>query len=436
MAESILLRHRQIPNLDQLAVYQDNRGFEAFRKVASTMQPDEVIELIKASGLRGRGGAGFPTGLKWAFTDKKNWPHYVVVNADESEPGTFKDREIMESNPFQFLEGVAITAYAVGAHAAYIYLRGEFWQLAEALDRKIAELETAGFLGDQIFGTEYALRMYTHLGAGAYICGEETALLESLEGKLGQPRLRPPFPPSFGLYGKPTVVNNVETLTNVPMIVDRGVEWFRSFGTEKSPGTKIFCLSGRVNRPGNYELPLGTTFRELIFEHGGGIIDGRQIKAIMPAGASSSLIVADDRALDTPMDYESVPSVGAQLGSASLIIVDETVEIDWLVSKTVHFFKHESCGKCTPCREGTYWMEHITHRITHGAGTAADVQLLKDVASQIRGKCLCALGEFSVEAVLSGIERFRADFDAKVSGGTVEEPTAIPLGVDTLNTNA
>jgi NADH-quinone oxidoreductase subunit F len=436
MAEHILLRHRQIPDLDQLSVYQANRGYEAFRKVVTTMQPDEVIELVKASGLRGRGGAGFPTGMKWSFTDKKAWPHYVVVNADESEPGTFKDREIMESNPFQFLEGVAIAAYAVGAQLAYIYLRGEFWQIAGALEQKIAELEAAGFLGDKIFGTDYALRMHTHLGAGAYICGEETALLESLEGKLGQPRLRPPFPPSFGLYGKPTVVNNVETLTNVPLIVDRGVEWFRGFGTEKSPGTKIFCLSGRVNRPGNYELPLGTTFRELIYEHGGGIIDGRKIKAIMPAGASSSLIVANEQALDTKMDYESVPSVGAQLGSASLIIIDETVSIDWLISKTVHFFKHESCGKCTPCREGTYWMEKLTHRIAHGEAVAADVQLLKDVASQIKGKCLCALGEFSIEAVLSGLDRFREDFESNVSGGTVEEPTGLPVGVDTLSTNA
>ncbi len=435
MPELILLRHRQIPGLDQLQVYLHNRGFEAFRKVVTSMQPDEVIETVKASGLRGRGGAGFPTGMKWAFTDKKAWPHYVTVNADESEPGTFKDREIMESNPFQFLEGVAITAYAVQAYTAYIYLRGEFWQIAASLDQKIAELEQAGFLGEKIFGSEYSLRIYTHLGAGAYICGEETALLESLEGKLGQPRLRPPFPPSFGLYGKPTVVNNVETLTNVPMIIDRGVEWFHSFGTEKSPGTKIFSLSGRVNRPGNYELPLGTTFRELIFEHGGGILDGGQIKAIMPAGASSSLIVANDQALDTKMDYESVPSVGAQLGSASIIVIDDTVDMTWLVNKTVHFFKHESCGKCTPCREGTYWMEHIIHRISQGEGAPADVQLLKDVASQIRGKCLCALGEFSIEAVLSGIDRFRGDFDAAVTGRTVEQPAMIPAGVDTLRTN-
>jgi len=406
----ILLRHREIPGIDQLEVYQRVGGFSAFRKAVTTMQPADVTEVVKASGLRGRGGAGFPTGMKWAFIDNKNWPHYVVANADESEPGTFKDREIMEGNPFQFLEGVAIAAYAIQAHVAYVYLRGEFWQLAGVLDQKIAQLEAAGFLGDRLFGTDYSLRIYTHLGAGAYICGEETAMLESLEGKLGQPRLRPPFPPSFGLYGKPTVVNNVETLTNVPLIIEKGAAWYRTFGTEKSPGMKIFSLSGCVNKPGNYELPLGTTFRELIFTHGGGLPAGRKVKAIMPAGASSSLIVATEQALDTPMDYESVPSVGAQLGSASVIIIDDSVSIDWLLNKTLHFFKHESCGKCTPCREGTYWMMHLAERICSGEAEQSDVELLKNVASQIKGKCLCALGEFSIEAVLSGIERFPEDF--------------------------
>jgi len=410
MGEYILLRHRQIPGINKLEVYRQNRGFEAFKKVITTMQPDEVTEVVKASGLRGRGGAGFPTGLKWAFTDKKAWPHYVVANADESEPGTFKDREIMEGNPFQFLEGVAIAAYAVQASAAYVYLRGEFWQLANSLDGFLAEMESAGFLGEKLFGTEYSLHIYTHLGAGAYICGEETALLESIEGKLGQPRLRPPFPPAFGLFGKPTVVNNVETLTNVPLIIDKGPQWFRAFGTEKSPGMKIFSLSGCINHPGNYELPLGTTFRELIFDYGGGLPGGHNIKAIMPAGASSSMIVATQQALDTPMDYESVPSLGAQLGSASIIVIDDSVKMDWLINKTVHFFAHESCGKCTPCREGTYWMRYLTDRIATGRGVVEDVQLLQAVANQIKNKCLCALGEFSIEAVLSGIERFKEDF--------------------------
>ena len=254
-------------------------------------------------------------------------------------------------------------------------------------------------------------------------------MLESLEGKLGQPRLRPPFPPSFGLYGKPTVVNNVETLTNLPMIVEHGAEWYRQVGTERSPGSKIFCLSGRVNRPGNYELPLGTTFRQLIYEHGGGIPGERPVKAIMAAGASSSLIVATEEALDTPMDYESVPKLGAQLGSASVIVIDDTVSIDWVVDKTVHFFNHESCGKCTPCREGTYWMRHLIDRIHGGEASWQEVQLLKDVATQIRGKCLCALGEFSIEAVLSGIERFEADFRKAVIDQPVEEPMPVGEGV-------
>jgi NADH-quinone oxidoreductase subunit F len=414
MGEYILLRHRNIAGLNQLPVYRQNGGFQAFRRVVTSMQPAEVVDLVKASGLRGRGGAGFPTGMKWSFIDDKNWPHYVVANADESEPGTFKDREIMEGNPFQFLEGVAIACFAVKANVAYIYLRGEFWQLADQLDEQIAELEAAGLLGDSLFGSDYSLRIYTHLGAGAYICGEETALLESLEGKLGQPRLRPPFPPAVGLFGKPTIVNNVETLANVPLIVEKGADWYRSFGTERSPGTKVFSLSGNVNMPGNYELPLGTTFRELIFTHGGGLAEGRSVKAIMPAGASSSLIVATEQALDTPMDYESVPSVGAQLGSASVIVVDDSIDIKWLLNKTLHFFKHESCGKCTPCREGTFWMAHISDRLQAGKAAAQDVELLHTVASQIRGKCLCALGEFSIEAVISGIERFPEDFKIPV----------------------
>jgi NADH-quinone oxidoreductase subunit F len=421
MTELILLRHRQIPDLKQLEVYRQHGGFESFQKAVTNMNPYDVTNQVKNSGLRGRGGAGFPTGLKWTFIDNENWPHYVVANADESEPGTFKDREIMEGNPFQFLEGVALAAFAIQANEAYVYLRGEFWQVAEALDRQIAELKDAGLLGENLFDTDYCLRIFTHLGAGAYICGEETALLESMEGKLGQPRLRPPFPPSYGLYGKPTVVNNVETLTNVPIIISRGADWYSSIGTEKSTGPKVFSLSGRVNKPGNYELPLGTTFRELIFEHGGGITDGNEIKAIMAAGASSSLIVANDQALDTPMDYESVPNVGGALGSASVIVIDDSVSIDWVLHKTLHFFSHESCGKCTPCREGTFWMRHIIDRIHDGNAEWSDVELLNEVAMQIKGKCLCALGEFSIEAVTSGIQRFEADFRAKAAGSSNDE---------------
>jgi NADH-quinone oxidoreductase subunit F len=410
----ILLRHRDIPDIHKMTVYKKNGGFAAFKNAVTKMKPSEVTELVKNSGLRGRGGAGFPTGTKWSFIDNKVFPHYFVANADESEPGTFKDREIMESNPFQFLEGLAIGSYAVGASVAYIYLRGESWEIATLLDEKIEEMEKAGYLGENLFGKGYSLRIYTHLGAGAYICGEETALLESLEGKRGQPRVRPPFPALVGLYGKPTIINNVETLTNVPMILANDANWYKTMGTGDSAGVKIFSLSGRVRKPGNYELPFGTTFRQLIYEHGGGILDGRPVKALMPAGASSSLIVVDDKVLDTPMDYASVRTLGSELGSASVIVIDDTVSVEWIVNKTIHFFKHESCGKCTPCREGTYWMQNITNRIHSGKGTQEDVDLLLNVAKKMQGKCLCPLGEFSTMAVVTGIERFPQDFKKAV----------------------
>jgi NADH-quinone oxidoreductase subunit F len=417
MTEHILLRHRDVPDIDQLDVYLEHGGFEALKEVVLKRTPQEVIDLVKSSGLRGRGGAGFPTGVKWSFLSPGVFPRYVVANADESEPGTFKDREILERNPFQFLEGVAICCYASQAETGYVYCRGEFWDLAHALEQKISILEERGFLGKRIFNSDFDLKLNVHLGAGAYICGEETALLESLEGKLGQPRLRPPFPAAEGLYAKPTVVNNVETLTNLPPIINRGVDWYRTIGTEKSPGPKIFCLSGHVQRPGNYELPLGTTFRELIFEHGGGIPDGRSIKAILPAGASAPMLPATDEVLDTPMDYESVPEVGSMLGSASIIVMDETVDVSWVTYKTTSFFKHESCGKCTPCREGTYWLYHIMHRFEAGEATAEDIALLDSVAHGVEGKCLCALGEFSIMPIISGIERFRKDFDARTKDG-------------------
>ncbi|MEJ2012139.1 MAG: NADH-quinone oxidoreductase subunit NuoF [Anaerolineales bacterium] len=414
MTEHILLRHRDVDDIDRLDVYRKHGGYEAFEKVVKRQSPQQVIDEVKASGLRGRGGAGFPTGVKWSFLTPDVFPRYVVANADESEPGTFKDREILEHNPFQFLEGVAICAYAAQANVAYVYCRGEFWDLAHALEARIEELYQAKLLGEKLFGTDYKLDIHIHLGAGAYICGEETALLESLEGKLGQPRLRPPFPAAAGLFAKPTVVNNFETLTNLPPIITRGAEWYRTIGTEKSPGPKVFSLSGHVERPGNYELPLGTSFRELIFEHGGGIPGGRKIKGIMPAGASAPLLPATDEVLDTGMDYESVPEVGSQLGSASIIVMDDSVDISWMVYKTSSFFKHESCGKCTPCREGTYWMYHVTKRIQEGNASAEDIDLLDSVARGIQGKCLCALGEFALMPVISGIEHFRADFQTHI----------------------
>jgi NADH-quinone oxidoreductase subunit F len=404
----LLLRHRDIPNLRQLEVYQANGGFEAFRKVVTSMQPAEALNEVKASGLRGRGGAGFPTGKKWSFLPDDLWPHYVVANADESEPGTFKDREILENNPFQFLEGLMIACYTVSANTAYIYIRGEFFQIARELDRRISELEAAGLLGKQLFGTNYNLRLYTHLGAGAYVCGEETALLESIEGKLGQPRLRPPYPASSGLFGKPTVINNVETLTNVPLILKNGAAWYHSMGT----GVKIFSLSGCVNRPGNYELPLGTTFRHLIYDLGDGIPAGRKIKAIMPAGASSKLIVADDRTLDAPMDYESLAQLGSSLGSASVIILDESVNIAWLIGKTIRFYECESCGKCTPCREGTRILIDTMEKINCGEGESADLDILLRAADTMTKASLCGLGQAAPNLLASALRNFRPEFES------------------------
>ncbi len=416
MTEYLLLRHRNRgeENIADLDTYLSLGGFEAYERVVTTMTPQEVIDIVKASGLRGRGGAGFPTGVKWSFLSDR-FPRYVVANSDESEPGTFKDREIMEQNPFQFLEGLMICAYAAQAEVAYNYCRGEFWELTQVLESKVRQLNDRGLLGRRIFDTDYSLQINHHLGAGAYICGEESALLESIEGKLGQPRLKPPFPADRGLYQLPTVVNNTETLTNVPLIISRGPEWYKSIGTEKSCGPKIMCLSGHAKHPGNYETPLGITFRELIFDLAGGIRDDKALKAIMPSGASAPFLPASDEVLDTPLTYEDIPKIGSQLGSASIILLDETVDISWAALKTMKFFEHESCGKCTPCRAGTYWMYHLLGRINSDKAEPADVDLLGEVAQQVVGKCLCPLGDFATSAVFSGIELFQQDFNLHIA---------------------
>ncbi|MCS7259723.1 MAG: NADH-quinone oxidoreductase subunit NuoF [Anaerolineae bacterium] len=414
LREHILLRHRDIPDIGSLEVYLAHGGYQALAKALRTLSPGQVIELVKASGLRGRGGAGFPTGLKWSFVPQDAPTKYVVVNADESEPGTFKDREIIEGNPHQLLEGTALCAYAIGARVAYIYGRGEFRHLFAGLQRAIDEAYQAGWLGQNIQGSDFSLDVYLHLGAGAYICGEETALLESLEGKLGMPRARPPFPAQVGLYGQPTVVNNVETLANVPPIVRHGPEWYRQFGTERSPGVKIFCLSGCITRPGNYELPLGVPLRVLIEECGGGAPDGRAIQAILPSGASSLLLPGYNPELR--LDYESLQAAGAALGSASFVVLDETVDIVWAVSKVIRFFEHESCGKCTPCREGTYWMVDVYRRLLEGRAWPDDVELLLSIADQMDGNCFCALGEFAICPVRSSIQHFRPAYEARLPG--------------------
>jgi NADH-quinone oxidoreductase subunit F len=411
LEKHVLLRQRDVENIHEIEVYLANGGYEALKHALKKMRPETVTQEVRNSGLRGRGGAGFPAGVKWGFIPKDVFPKYVVVNADESEPGTFKDREIMEGNPHQLIEGIVLCAYAVGAETAYIYGRGEFRTLfTTTLQKAVDDAYAKGFLGKNILGTKFSLDLYLHLGAGAYICGEETALLNSLEGVLGQPRSRPPFPAVAGLYAKPTVINNVETLANVPPIVLNGANWYRQFGTEKSPGPKIFSLSGRVNKPGNYELPLGTPMRYLIEECGGGIIDGKAVKGILPAGASSAIMGADK--LDTPMDYESMAEAGSMLGSASFIILDETIDGVWAAEKNIKFFKHESCGKCSPCREGTFWLASVYRKLREGRGTKQDVELLNTIIEQMEGNCFCLLGEFVIPGVRTSIELFRDEYEA------------------------
>ncbi|MBC7811730.1 MAG: NADH-quinone oxidoreductase subunit NuoF [Burkholderiales bacterium] len=411
----ILFREKDIPDIHKYDVYTANGGYEGLRKSVA-MQPSEVIDVVKASGLRGRGGAGFPTGVKWSFIPKSEPIKYVAVNADESEPGTFKDRQIMENNPHQLIEGAMICAYAIQATAVYIYLRGEFWDLAHELDKCIEEAQRNNLVGDNVLGSGWNCPVYTHLGAGAYICGEESALLESLEGKLGQPRVRPPFPAQKGggLYGEPTVVNNVETLGSVPFIMREGPAAYKAIGTEKSPGTKVFCVCGSVQKPGNYELPLGTTFRELIFDHAGGMAEGRTIKAILPSGASGPIVPANDKVLDSPLTYEDMAALDTVLGSASVIVLDDSVDVVWAAMKMTKFFKHESCGKCTPCREGTYWLDKVISRIMDDKGRPEDVDLINNIAKNMTGVTLCALGDFAANPILATIKNFPDEFKAHI----------------------
>jgi NADH-quinone oxidoreductase subunit F len=407
----LLLRHREIENLKKLDVYRAHGGYDGLKKALS-MAPADVIQVMKDSGLRGRGGAGFPTGLKWSFIPKGDGEKYVVVNTDESETGTFKDRELMEGNPHQVIEGTLIAAYAIGAKLTFNYMRGEYMDAAYAFEEALKECYAAGILGQNILGSAYSCDMYPHYGAGAYICGEETALLESLHGNLGQPWSKPPFPAIEGLYRKPTVVNNTETLANVPLIIQNGAEWYKGMGTPGSTGPKIVCLSGHVNKPGNYEIIMGMTYRELIYDLAGGIPGGRKVKAFFPSGGSGPVVMAD--ALDAPITYEGLDKYGSAMGSASVIVCDETVNMVWAARKATHFFRHESCGKCTPCREGTFWLDKVIHKVDAGHGTENDVIVLNSVATQIGGKCLCALGEFAKNPVLSTIKLFPEDYQAKV----------------------
>ena len=409
----VLLRHREIPDLHKLEVYRQHGGYEGLKKALS-MTPAEVIDVVKASNLRGRGGAGFPTGVKWSFIPKNVPDTYVLINTDESETGTFKDRELIEHNPHQVIEGALIAAYAINSHLVFNYLRGEFMDAAYAFEEALLECREAGIIGKNILDSDYSVEFYTHFGAGAYICGEETALIESLAGNLGQPWSKPPFPAVEGLYRKPTVVNNTETLANVPAILVNGPDWFKQMGTADSPGVKIVCLSGHIERPGNYEVPLGTTYRQLL-EMAGGVRGGKKFKALLPSGGSGPIVI--ENALDAACSYEGLTPFHSVMGSASLIVMDETTDMVWAALKMTHFFRHESCGKCTPCREGTYWMEKVLHRIYHGGGTEDDIKLLESIANNMTGKCLCALGEFATSPVLSSIRYFLPEYKAKVAAG-------------------
>jgi NADH-quinone oxidoreductase subunit F len=408
--EPVLLTHPGRGTPVSLKEYEAEGGYVGWRKALTQMSPDQVVEEVKAAGLRGRGGAGFPTGNKWGFIPKAPGAKYVAVNADESEPGTFKDRELMEVEPHRVLEGIALCCFAIGAETAFIYIRGEYVEPANRLEAAIAEAEAAGLLGRGCLGTQINVRILVFRGAGAYICGEETALLESLEGRRPMPRSRPPFPAVEGLYRRPTVINNVETLANVPAIIDRGSGWYNSIGTPpRNTGPKIFCLSGRVNRPGNYELPLGAvTVRQLIDNYGQGVIDGKSVKGVLTAGVSAPILTADK--LDTKLDYDSVQAAGSMLGSASLIVLDADTCIVRAAALMEEFFRHESCGKCTPCREGTSWLHKILLRIEQGRGVPGDLDLLLSLSGEISGKVLCALGDFATSPVVATVKQYRDEY--------------------------
>ena len=392
------------------AGYTRHKGYQAARKALTTMQPDDVIQTVKDSGLRGRGGAGFPTGMKWGFIPQgDNKPHYFVVNADESEPGTCKDIPLMMANPHVLVEGIIIGSYAIRSNHAFIYIRGEVPHVLRRVQAAVAEAYANGELGKNIHGSGYDLELTVHAGAGAYICGEETALLDSLEGYRGQPRLRPPFPAVAGLYACPTVVNNVESVASVPSIIANGIEWFGKFGTEKSKGFTLYSLSGHVKNPGQIEAPLGITLRELL-DLAGGMREGSTLKFWTPGGSSTPILTAEH--LDVPLDYESIAEAGSMLGTKALQIFDQTTSVVRCVLRWTEFYKHESCGKCTPCREGTWWLQQIMERIEQGKGTEEDIEKLLDLCDNIMGRSFCALGDGATSPITSAIEYFRDEFIA------------------------
>jgi NADH-quinone oxidoreductase subunit F len=409
----ILYKDLDEPGLSTLDGYRRRGGYDMLRK-ALDMEPQDVLQQMLDSNVRGRGGAGFAMGKKMSFIPKGTMDKYLVCNADESEPGTFKDRELMQKNPHQLIEGIVIGAYAIGANKSFIYIRGEYSHQADVLEAALAEAREAGLVGERILGSDHSLDLVIHRGAGAYICGEETALLDSLEGKRGNPRLKPPFPAVQGLYKGPTLINNVETLMNVPVVLSMGADEFVKIGTETSTGTKVVSVSGCVQRPGNYEVPLGTPSREIIFGLAGGPPEGRTVKAWFPGGSSAPVLPGDDEYFDLPYDFDSLAKAGSMLGSGAIIVIDDSISIVDVALKTAKFYRHESCGKCTPCREGTNWTVKMLERIQTGEATPMDLDIMASVQEQIIGNCLCVLGDSMAMPIGSMIKHFREEFETHI----------------------
>jgi NADH-quinone oxidoreductase subunit F len=431
----ILFRHIDDPDLRTIEGYRRRGGYGALERALRHTEPEQLLNELEECGLRGRGGAGFSMGKKAGFLPRGEMQKYLCCNADESEPGTFKDRELMSKNPHQLIEGIVIAAIAADATKTFIYIRGEYAETADLLDEAVAEAYDAGFLGENILGSGANVDLVVHRGAGAYICGEETALLDSLEGKRGNPRLKPPFPAIQGLYGGPTLINNVETLMNVPHVVRNGADWFKSFGTEQSTGTKVVSVSGRVKRPGNYEIELGIPARELIFELAGGPLTGG-VKAWYPGGSSAPVLGPEE--LDLPYSFEALADAGSMLGSGAVIVADESVSIPQMALRTARFYQHESCGKCTPCREGTNWTVKMLERVVAGQATPMDLDIIASVQENIIGHCLCVLGDAMAMPVASMVKRWRGEFEETIARAREASPIPIdaapaipiPIGVD------
>ncbi len=411
--ETFLLRNIGNADSADINAYIKAGGYKALAK-ALTLKPSEIIDEVKKSGLRGRGGAGFPTGMKWSFAaaDQKR-PKYLLCNADEGEPGTFKDRPVLEKNPHLLIEGMCISGYALEAEYGYIYLRGEYPQAKQILEGAIKQAYDKGFLGDDVLGKGVRFQLAVHQGAGAYICGEETALIDSLEGKRGQPRIKPPFPVNEGFLAKPTVVNNVETLANVPYIIEIGSNEYSQIGSSDCPGPKLFSVSGHVKKPGVYELPMGTSLKEIIYTHCGGIAGDKRLKAVVPGGITTPILPADK--IDCPMDFVNMPKHGSMLGSGAVMVFDESVDLVKVCRRAIKFLEHESCGKCTPCREGVGWMRSILDRVAAGEGRKGDIELLLEVSKNIMGKTFCALGDGAAGVVQNFIKHFRPEFEAHIN---------------------